>query len=200
MEDPLSLDDLRAQMQKCVRCDLRASCTQVVPGDGPANAKILILGEAPGADEDIAGRPFVGRAGRLLRDTLEKNGLQDKHYFVMHTCQCKPPENRTPTPEEIEACWPWVSATLKLVRPKIVVTLGKPALFTVAQKFGFAKKLGQLPIMKLAGKPVYLEDRHFYVFPTLHPTYALRQNEARQDFQDHLKYLAKALPTWLLRP
>ncbi len=194
------LKTLEVQVKQCAKCALRAGCTQVVVGLGQATSKLVLIGEAPGADEDSSGRPFVGRSGRLLREVLHKNGIKESHYYITNTVRCRPPENRTPTPEEMEACWPWLAKTLQIVKPKIVVTLGKPALFTLALKYGFTKKTGQLPITKLAGRPIYMEARKFYVYPVLHPAFALRRSEAMEEFRAQLTFLAKAIPGWIERP
>lgn len=196
----MALEDIYAEIRGCDRCGLRTGCTQVVPGEGPEDATMVFVGEAPGADEDKSGRPFVGRSGQHLRMMIRECRLPEDKIFITNTVRCRPPENRDPTPEEIESCWPWTVKLLQEIRPKVIVTLGKPALKTLSYKFQFTKKVGSLPITKVAGVPIYLEDRRCYVYPVLHPSYALRRNEAREDFAAQLRYLVVALPGWLRRP
>ena len=182
---------------KCNQCRLRKTCNQVVPGEGPADAHIVILGEGPGKDEDEEGRPFVGRSGQFLRSQLR--GIEKYGIYISNTVRCRPPDNRDPNPDESEACWTWTLKTLQAVRPKVVVTLGKPALSVVSYKFGVKIPAGGFAD-KVAGKRIYVEDRKFFLFPCVHPSFALRRREARKLFTTHMKYLGRALPGWLRRP
>lgn len=204
------LDDLRNEIKKCTACDLRANCTQVVPGSGlfgpngeeinPRNARILFLGEGPGNDEDKIGRPFIGRSGKLLREAIKSSGIPGDFCYITNTVRCRPENNRDPSPKEIEACWPWTVKVLKtLKRIKIIVPLGKPAVRTLAFKLGFQKEIGQLPITKIAGKPIYLDKRRLYIYPVFHPAFALRGGDRREEFVMHIRYLGKAYHGWLER-
>jgi uracil-DNA glycosylase family 4 len=204
------LDELRKSIKLCTACGLRSGCTQVVPGCGavdpsgkeidPQDARILFVGEGPGANEDTAGRPFIGRSGNLLRESIKSSAIPDDFYYITNTVRCRPEDNRDPMPDEIEACWPWMVEVLKtLKKVKIIVPLGKPAVRTMAFKLGFQKQIGQLPITKIAGKPIYLEDRKLYVYPMFHPAFALRGYDRREEFVAHLRYLGKAYPGWLQR-
>jgi len=184
-------------MKKCTQCRLRKTCTQVVPGEGPADAHIVILGEGPGQNEDEEGRPFVGRAGQFLRSQLR--GIEKHGVYISNTVRCRPPDNRDPNPDETEACWPWTLKTLQVIKPKVVVTLGKPALNTIAFKYGIKIPAGGFA-EKTAGKRIYVEERKFFLFPCVHPAFALRRKEARKQFTTHMKYLGRALPGWLRRP
>lgn len=204
------LELLRTAMKECTACGLRAGCTQVVPGCGafgpggveidPQNARIVFVGEGPGENEDIVGRPFVGRAGNLLRQSIKSSAIPDPFYYITNTVRCRPPDNRDPMPDEIEACWKWTVRELKaLTRTKIIVPLGKPAVRTLAFKLGFQKQIGQLPITKIAGKPIYMEARKLYVFPMFHPAFAMRGRDRQEEFVSHLRYLGKAYLGWLKR-
>jgi DNA polymerase len=204
------LSELHTRVKECKACGLRATCAQVVPGSGafdpsgteidPKDARILFVGEGPGAEEDKVGRPFVGRSGNLLRMSIKAAAIPDDFYYITNTVRCRPPENRDPMPDEIEACWPWMAETLKaLPNIKIIVPMGKPAVRTMAFKIGFQKEIGQLPITKIAGKPIYLQSRNLYVYPMFHPAYAIRGNDKTDEFGAHLRYLGKAYPGWLQR-
>jgi len=159
------IDRLKEEVSKCCACGLRAQAKQVVLADGNEEARILFVGEGPGAEEDKSGTPFVGRSGDLLRGNIKACYFPPKYTYIDNTVRCRPPGNRDPLPEEMDACWKWTAATLKALRHlKIIVPLGKPALHTLAYRLGFYDKIGQLPITKLAGKPIWLDDRRLYVF------------------------------------
>lgn len=194
----MALSDIFKKIKGCNKCGLRAGCKQVVPGEGPEDSKVVCLGEGPGADEDELGRPFVGRSGDLLRLSLLHANLKDTEVTIINSVCCRPPENRTPTFEETDTCWPWIDEILNAVKPKVIVTLGRPALGTLAQHYNFSKEIKQLGITKLAGKPIYLKDRKIYVYPIIHPAYVLRGN-LREDFTGYFQFLGRALPGWLAR-
>ena len=198
--DSNSLEKLHQTLRKCNKCDLHKTCTQVVPGEGPQNAAVIFFAEGPEEKDDKEGRPFIGEAGRTFRNALRKANIDQEDVYISNTVRCLPPDDREPSPEEADACWDWTLKTLQIIRPKVVVTLGRPALFTLAYKLNFTKQLGQNPISKLAGKPIYLEDRHFYLYPMFHPDIPSWRREARAEFNAHMKYLSMAIPSWLDRP
>lgn len=192
------MEKLHLEMKACNACGLRAGCTQVVPGEGPKSATVMFIAEAPGANEDEQGRPLIGKSGKLFRAALQRAGVEEDGIYIRNICCCRPPENRDPKPDEIEACWQWTLKTLQVIRPKTIVTLGLPATLTIAYKFDI--KLPINKITKLAGKPIYVADRHFYLYPMFHPAYAARGRDNKQTFFAHMKYLAKALPGWSKKP
>lgn len=195
------LAHLHAKMEKCTKCVLREQCTQVVPGEGEETATIVFVGEGPGQREDQIGVPFVGRAGQLLRSSMRSaNILKKKHlWYISNIVRCRPPDNRDPLPAEVESCWEWTIETLKIIAPKILIPLGKAALYPLAHRLGFSDKIGQQKITKLAGKPFYVESRSLYVMPFLHPSYAMRRSDAREAFESHMQYLGKAHSGWAQR-
>lgn len=156
------------QARACVRCaHLAATRTQVVFGAGNADASVMFVGEAPGADEDREGIPFVGRAGRLLTELLAQIGLAREDVFIANVLKCRPPENRNPTAPEIESCSGWLYRQLELVQPVVVVTLGN-----------FATKLlreDQAPITRIRGQAEVrvIGPRAVRLLPVLHPAAAL---------------------------
>ena len=158
------LDDA---MSCCTRCELAVGRTQVVRGAGAKRARVLFLGEAPGAAEDRVGQPFVGAAGRLFGRLLEQNGLNRADVYVTNTVACRPPANRTPHTSEVKAHTPWLEQQLRLVRPEVVVTLGRVALtwFIPGAK-----------VTELTGVPQRIEwhGRELTLLPLLHPAAALR--------------------------
>ncbi|MGQ0797128.1 MAG: uracil-DNA glycosylase family protein [Methanobacteriota archaeon] len=123
-----ALDRLAAEIRACTRCRLHAERTVAVPGEGPLDAGVVVVGEAPGRQEDAAGRPFVGSAGKVLDAALSSAGLARDDAFVTNVVKCRPPTNRRPRSDEVEACRPYLLAQIELVRPKVLVTLGATGL------------------------------------------------------------------------
>ncbi len=166
MADPAAaLASVEADAKGCTRCGLAAGRTQVVFGNGDATAGLMFVGEGPGADEDRQGLPFVGRSGQLLdRLIREEIGLDRTQVRVTNTVLCRPPGNRDPEPEELDACWPWLKAQLELIDPVVVVTLGN---------FAARRLLGTtLGVTKLRGQAHAWEGRT--LIPTFHPSFVLR--------------------------
>lgn len=134
-QDPVgaaqTLQDLIPLIEACRKCALGHSRTKVVPGEGNPNADFVCVGEAPGATEDETGRPFVGRAGQLLNDILKAIGLAREDVWIMNVLKCRPPGNRDPEPMEADACSPYLHRQLELIRPKVILALGKPAATTL---------------------------------------------------------------------
>jgi DNA polymerase len=187
-------------MAQCSQCALRAGCNRVVPGEGNPDATTLVLAEGPGEDEDKQGRPLVGRAGSFFRQCYQQAGLNLKDVFLSNAVKCRPPNNRAPLPVEEDACWTWTKEIIKTVQPKIIVTMGDHALHTLARHMGFSKKLGQLTITKLAGKPIYLYEYKCYIYPTIHPSFAIRRSAEKINYLGYFEYLAQAWKGWVDRP
>jgi len=122
------LEELNKRILSCNRCVLRFTCTQVVPGEGSAETEIMFIGEGPGQKEDELGRPFVGAAGKFLEEMLGYINLKREDVYIANTVKCRPPQNRDPFPEEKEACWPWLLEQIRLIQPKLIVTLGKHSM------------------------------------------------------------------------
>ena len=194
-----ALLNLHSEIKACTKCPLRQGCTQVVPGEGNPNADVIFMAEAPGQQEDECGRPQIGRAGRFFRAGLVHAEIKEKDVYITNIARCRPEDNRTPLPDEIENCWEWTLKTLQLIRPKVLVPMGRPALVTLTQKLGFSKMVGQNSILKLAGIPFYVEEKHFFVFPLFHPAFALRRITLKPEFKAHLLYLGLAIPEWIRR-
>jgi uracil-DNA glycosylase family 4 len=169
-----SLDQLRDILEGYDGCGLKFRATQLVFADGNPEAKIMLIGEAPGAEEDRQGKPFVGRSGQLLDRMLGAIGLDRTHVYIVNTVPWRPPGNRTPTPEEMELCLPFLNRQVELVAPKLVLTLGGPAMQTV-----FKTSNG---IIKMRGKwqDVTIGSHNVAALPTLHPAYLLRNPPAKQ--------------------
>jgi uracil-DNA glycosylase family 4 len=161
-----ALSILGKKASTCVQCDLCETRTQVVFGVGSARADLLVIGEAPGANEDLLGEPFVGRSGKLL-DTLisEELGMDRSQFYIANVVKCRPPDNRNPKPVEIDACWAWLQQQIEIIDPKVILTVGNFSSRTLLQT-----KVG---ITKLRGRVHPFGDR--WLVPTFHPAAALRQ-------------------------
>jgi uracil-DNA glycosylase len=125
---PEALEALHEQIRACVACPLSRTRIQAVPGDGPVTARIMAVGEAPGETEDRIGRPFVGAAGQLLTKLLESVGLERADLYICNVLKCRPPGNRDPLPEEVEACAHFLDAQVEIIRPDVILLLGRHAL------------------------------------------------------------------------
>lgn len=169
-----TLDELRALLDAYDGCGLKQRATQLVFADGNPQAQIMLIGEAPGAEEDRQGKPFVGKSGVLLDRMLAAIGLDRTKVYIANTVPWRPPGNRTPTPEEMALCMPFLQRQVELVAPRVVMTLGGPASQAI-----FATTTG---IVKLRGKwaEVSIGSHQVQALPTLHPAYLLRSPGAKQ--------------------
>jgi DNA polymerase len=176
------LATIAEEVHACKACPLHQTRTNAVPGEGPADARIAFIGEAPGGDEDRIGRPFVGRSGQLLRRTITEVGWREEDVFIGNVLKCRPPGNQDPLPEQINACQHFLMAQLVLIRPKVIVTLGRFSLNLLIDR--------TLKISQIHGKHL-LKDGQLYV-PTYHPSAILRNNRLTPDFKRDL-HVAKSL-------
>jgi uracil-DNA glycosylase family 4 len=179
------IETLRAQVRDCQQCELHQSRTQTVFGSGSLHAKLFIIGEAPGADEDASGEPFVGRAGKLLNSMLEAIGLQRDEVYIANILKCRPPGNRDPKPEEVAECSGYLNRQINLVAPQLILAIGRVA----AQNL-----LGvSTPIGKLRGGEYQHPGSSIPVLITYHPAYLLRSPREKRKAWDDLKRVAVAL-------
>jgi uracil-DNA glycosylase family 4 len=181
-----SLKLLFADMACCTRCDLALERTQVVRGVGPARARLMLIGEAPGAKEDLAGVPFVGSGGRLLDQLLERGGVDRSEVFVTNIAACRPPQNRPPRPGEIAAHAPWLEEQIRLVRPEVITTLGRVSLTYFIPKAKITQMHGQVQRIERDGRQMLL-------LPTYHPAAALRNRELIPDMEQDFMVLVGLL-------
>jgi DNA polymerase len=181
------LEQLHVEVRACTKCGLHATRTQAVPGVGPCPADIMIVGEAPGFNEDRQGEPFVGAAGKLLDTLLARIGLSRADVYITNVLKCRPPMNRDPMPNEAEACSPYLARQLELIRPKVVLILGRHALERLMP--------GQGSISRIHGSLVKRGDVAYV--PLYHPAAALHNGALVADLErefDRVKvYLDKLL-------
>jgi DNA polymerase len=162
-----TLETIEKSLGDCKRCKLCETRTNIVFGHGDPNAKWVFIGEAPGAEEDLCGLPFVGRSGRLLTDLINETGWGKESVYIMNILGCRPPANRVPQTNEVEACSPFLYQKLSAINPAVITTLG-----TSATKF--LLKNVSAPISKLRGSTIPWSTS--VVVPTYHPSYVIRRN------------------------
>jgi DNA polymerase len=180
-EDVLAeLKRLNREVETCTRCDLHLNTTHGVPGEGPADADIMLVGEGPGFNEDKQGRPFVGAAGRFLEELLAIAGLKRTDVYITNVVKHRLPNNRDPLPTELAACWPYLDRQIRVIDPRLIVTLGRFSLGTFFP--------GAL-ISKVHGALREKDGRYF--FPMYHPAAALHQDRLRQTLTDDMAKLAE---------
>jgi uracil-DNA glycosylase family 4 len=171
-EKPRTLEDLNKKILNCRLCPLSQGRTRAVPGEGRAQAELMFVGEGPGADEDVQGRPFVGRAGQLLTKIISAMGFKREDVYITNIVKCRPPKNRTPVREEIEACKLYLVAQIEAISPKVIVSLGKVASdFFHPSAIGMTKRRGH-----------FVEFGKILVMPTFHPSYLVR-NEGNKELK-----------------
>jgi uracil-DNA glycosylase family 4 len=174
---------VRADIGDCTRCKLHTlGRTQIVFGVGNPEADLMFVGEAPGADEDIQGIPFVGRAGQLLTKIIEAIGLKREDVYIANVIKCRPPQNRNPEPDEIETCEPFLFRQVDIIKPKVIVALGKFAAQTLVRTLD--------PISRLRGRQ--FTYRGAILIPTFHPAYLLRNPSSKREVWEDMK-LVKSL-------
>ncbi len=172
------LAGLRTQIGDCTRCKLHTlGRTQVVFGSGNPNADLMFVGEAPGADEDEQGVPFIGRAGQLLTKIIESIGLRREDVYIANVIKCRPPENRNPEPDEIATCEPFLAQQIAIVRPRVIVALGTFAAHLLLRT--------DVPISRIRGVVHHYQGAS--LIPTFHPAYLLRSPDRKRDVWEDMK-------------
>jgi len=178
------LEELAQSLHNCQRCKLaKLGRSQVVFGVGNPHASVMFVGEAPGANEDLKGEPFVGAAGKILNDLLASANLSRDQIYIANVIKCRPPGNRDPEPDEVEICKPFLLQQIQLIRPKLVCTLGNWATQTLLER-----KVG---ITKVKAQAFYMKD--FVLFPLLHPAAALHQGNLMDTLKEDFKKLKEFL-------
>jgi uracil-DNA glycosylase len=168
------LQKLNDKMAKCSDCVLRTGCKNVVPGEGSANADILFIGEGPGQKEDELGRPFVGAAGKFLNEMLGVINLKREEVYIANVVKCRPPGNRDPLPDEVAACWPWLMEQIKIIDPKLIVTLGRHSM----ERFLPGYKISEIHGKAMRRDMPEMGKRVFYAL--YHPAAALYNGSMRE--------------------
>jgi uracil-DNA glycosylase len=175
---------IERRAQTCTKCSELSRCRHsVVFGIGNSRAELMFIGEAPGADEDAQGKPFVGRAGQLLTKIIEAMGLTRDEVYITNVLKCRPPQNRTPLPDEVTNCLPYLLEQIELIQPKVIVALGAVALRALLDV--------HLGITKMRGN--WYTYRDIPIMPTFHPAYLLRNPPAKKEVWDDMRAVVKKL-------
>lgn len=174
----LMMDELSREIRNCTKCRLHHNRTNTVPGEGSLKARIMFIGEAPGADEDRLGRPFVGKAGQLLDKALNAlDFYRDKNFYICNICKCRPENNRTPEDDEAEACLPFLRNQVAVIRPKIIVCLGATSAKHIIDK--------QARVTSIRG--TWFERKGYYIMATFHPAALFRDESKKRLFWQDLR-------------
>lgn len=177
-----SLETVAADVCACKKCRLCEGRTNAVPGEGSSTAAIMFIGEGPGFNEDQQGRPFVGRAGKLLDDMLEAVPLKRADVYITNVVKCRPPDNRDPEPDEVASCWPYLEAQIALVRPRVIATLGRHSMARFFPEGKISRDHGKV-----------LKWRDIVVFPLYHPAAALRSGAVMEALAADFRRLPEAV-------
>ena len=179
----ISWDELNRQIASCQSCPLCRQIHNKVPGQGNPHARLMLIGEGPGRDEDEQGLAFVGRAGQLLTRMLAAIGLTREEVYICNVVKCRPPENRTPLPEEAEACLPFLRMQFALVRPKVILLLGATAgRYTLGEDFRVTRDRGR-----------FVQKGGVWFMPTYHPAALLRDEGKKREAWEDLKAVREKL-------
>lgn len=181
----LTLTDVRKELGDCKRCKLHRTRRTIVFGEGNEKASLMLIGEAPGYDEDIQGKPFVGKAGQLLTKILQSINLPREEVYITNIIKCRPPQNRNPEPEEIQTCNPFLVKQIRIVQPKIICALGSFSAQTLLNT--------DTKITALRGKLYDLGG--IKVIPTYHPAFLLRNPERKREVWEDMKKVAGLMQT-----
>lgn len=183
MRVPADLSSVKEEVFSCRACPLYKTKKNYVFSDGSERAKLMFVGEAPGEDEDLQGVPFVGRAGQLLTKMIEAMGLTRQEVYICNVLKCRPPENRSPLPEEIRACKGYLVRQIDIISPKVICCLGKHAAQALLDT--------DVLITKIRGKEMEFNGK--LMIPTYHPAYLLRNPPAKKEVWEDLKKIMKIL-------
>ena len=179
----VSWAQLYEELSGCQRCRLCEHRTNVVPGEGNPNARLMFIGEGPGQEEDRQGRPFVGRSGELLTRMIHAIGIERSEVYICNVVKCRPPQNRNPEPDEAEACLNYLRAQVALVRPKVIVLLGKVACrYTLGEEIFITRDHGR-----------WFERKGTWFIPTFHPSALLRDPTKKRDAWDDFQKIREKL-------
>lgn len=178
------LKQLFRSVQSCRKCPLYKNRTHPVLGRGNLRARIMLVGEAPGREEDLQGKPFVGAAGRLLGEDLRRAGISEEEVYIANVLKCRPPDNRDPSPEEIEACLPFLDEQIRIINPELICTLGKFATQTLLDT--------RQSIVRLRGKLLSYQGK-IPLIPTFHPAACIYRPDWRKFFLQDLCLMREKL-------
>ena len=176
-----TLEEIRRELGDCKRCKLHRTRSTIVFGEGKEKARLMLIGEGPGYDEDVQGRPFVGKAGQLLTKIIQSIHLQREEVYIANIIKCRPPQNRNPEPDEIQTCYPFLMKQIQAIQPRIICALGTFAAQTLLHT--------DAKITTLRGR--FFDLAGIKVLPTYHPAYLLRSPERKREVWEDMKQISE---------
>ena len=199
MSQRQKLESIAEKIKKCKKCSLHKTRAQAVPGQGSYLAKIMLIGEAPGREEDRCGQPFVGGAGKFLNELIKLANLKRENIFITNVLKCRPPKNRDPKPNEIKACRPYLEEQIKIIKPKLIITLGRYAMYNfLPESLKISRVHGKIKELKIENCPSVLSSgskEKLKIFCTYHPAAALYQRNLKNVLRKDFRRLAKIFKT-----
>jgi len=181
----MTLEEVRKELGDCKRCKLHRARRSIVFGEGNERSCLMVIGEGPGYDEDVQGRPFVGKAGQLLTKILQSINLSREGVYITNVVKCRPPQNRNPEPDEIQSCHPFLVKQITVIQPKVICALGTFSAQTLLKT--------DTKITTLRGKLFDLDG--ITVIPTYHPAFLLRNPERKREVWEDMKKIAELIKT-----
>ena len=178
-----TLEDIRTDLGDCRRCKLCDSRSHIVFGEGDPGARLVFVGEGPGSDEDIQGRPFVGKAGQLLTRIINAMNLSRDQVYICNIIKCRPPKNRNPEPDEIKACLPFLKRQLAAISPEIICALGSVSIRSLLDREVFISKV----------RGLFFDHKGIKLIPTYHPAYLLRNPDKKKDVWEDVQKIMKEM-------
>lgn len=180
---PETLEDIRTDLGDCRRCKLCDSRNNIVFGEGDPGARLVFVGEGPGSDEDIQGKPFVGKAGQLLTRIINAMNLSRDQVYICNIIKCRPPKNRNPEPDEIKACLPFLKRQLAAISPEIICALGSVSIRSLLDQDVFISKV----------RGLFFDYKGIKLIPTYHPAYLLRNPDKKKDVWEDVQKIMKEM-------
>ncbi|OYT61217.1 uracil-DNA glycosylase [Thermoplasmatales archaeon ex4484_30] len=185
----MEIKEVEEEIKNCRKCRLWKSRKNAVPGEGNYNAILMFVGEAPGKTEDEQGKPFVGKAGQLLNEILKKNGIERKEIYITNVVKCRPPGNRNPLMDEIEACFPYLKKQIEIIRPKVIATLGNFGTKVILEMYGFKSA----SISRIRGKIFNSPLHGVKIIPTFHPAACIYNPKLVEKFEEDIEKIVNLL-------
>ena len=184
----MGLDKIASRVSTCTMCQLHTTRTNAVPGEGPENASIMLVGEAPGKDEDLQGRPFVGRAGTLLNKMLEKGDLSRTDVYITNAVKCRPPKNRAPKKDEARTCWEHLEEQIISISPKVIAPMGNIPTARFMERYNIP---GEPKDLRCKPTTITVSGKTVTLFPVYHPAASLHNPPIRPQVEDSFRQLAQ---------
>ena len=189
----MASEQLEKDIRHCTKCRLSETRTNAVPGQGPTDADIMLIGEAPGANEDQQGEPFVGRAGRILDELLAAAGLDRKDVYITNIVKCRPPGNRNPADDEIRTCTPYLARQVETIKPRVIIPMGNFATRTILKKYGLADHIQGISKLHSTMFTITTLLGKLSIMPAYHPAVATYDASKKDTLKEDFRKLKETL-------